>query len=85
MSNINEQLDILLDNYFKVTKEYIEAVYIFNRDGLLLQKKTPPEEEKSIEEIYGAIAGTEKQVLKPFYYQCSTTRSKPTMFYHTVF
>jgi len=64
MSNIDEQLDILLDNYFKVTKEYIEAVYIFNRDGLLLQKKTPPEEEKSTEEIYGAIAGTVETSLK---------------------
>ena len=64
MANINEQLDILLDNYFKVTKEYIEAVYIFSRDGLLLQKKTPPEEEKSIEEIYGAIAGTVETSLK---------------------
>ena len=64
MSNIDEQLDILLNNYFKVTKEYTEAVYIFNRDGLLLQKKTRPEEEKSIEEIYGAIAGTVETTLK---------------------
>ncbi|QEE18064.1 GTP-binding protein [Promethearchaeum syntrophicum] len=64
MANINEQLDILLDNYFVVTKEYIEAVYIFNRDGLLLQKKTPPEEERNIEEIYGAIAGIVETTLK---------------------
>ncbi len=64
MANIDEQLDTLLDNYFKVTKKYIEAVYIFNRDGLLLQKKTSPEEERSIEEIYGAIAGTVETTLK---------------------
>ncbi len=64
MSNIDEQLDILLDNYFKVTKEFTEAVYIFNRDGLLLQKKTSPEEERNIEEIYGAIAGTVETTLK---------------------
>ncbi|MHA1899378.1 MAG: hypothetical protein DRO88_10930 [Promethearchaeia archaeon] len=63
MANIEEQLDILLQNYFTVTAEYIEAVYIFNRDGLLLQKKTPPGEEKTIEEIYGAIAGTVETTL----------------------
>ena len=63
MSSTVDQLNLLLDNYF-VAVDSIELAMVFDRNGLMITKKSTgrlsglfEEKADSTDEIYGAITG----------------------------
>lgn len=66
MSNIDEQIEILLYNFFQGVIEEIEAAYVFDREGLLIAKKTIAMQDSTESEdmVYGAVVGVVDSTLK---------------------
>jgi small GTP-binding protein len=59
MASLSEKSEILLYNYFQSVIEHIQAVFIFDRNGLMIAKRTIEMEatDETEDLIYGAIAG----------------------------
>ena len=69
MSSTVDQLNLLLDNYF-VAVDSIELAMVFDRNGLMITKKSTgrlsglfEEKADSTDEIYGAITGLVERTL----------------------
>ena len=57
MSTITANLETLLYNFIQAQKNHLVALYVFDRDGLVIGKYTTVSESKNEDVIFGAIAG----------------------------
>ncbi len=65
MSQIRNNLQQLVDNYLNLSGKSIEAIYVFDRDGLIITRGISLDKRSDDNsEIYGAIAGSVEPTLK---------------------